>query len=642
MPQLRQLAAIMFTDIVGYTALMGDDEQKAFEILRKSREIQKPIIEKFNGALIKEMGDGVLASFTAVTDAVLCASAIQQSCMDIPDLQLRIGIHQGEVVFEGNDVFGDGVNIASRIQTIASPGGIYISESVHNNISNKKNIHTKFIKEEILKNVKEPVRIYEVISNFETEFINQSTKKNLEKSIAVLPFTDMSAAHDQEYLGDGLAGELINLLSQIKELKVIGRTSSFSFKGTKTDLKTIGKTLNATTILEGSVQKAGNRIRITSQLVNAADGYYIWSQRYDREMDDIFALQDDISSKIAAHLKITLLKDYEPAIEKKPTNNLQAYEMFLKGEFYYKKYSIEGFEKAIEYFKKAAELDPHYTDAWWSLGLAYWETQAWRPLQQKEVIEKARDCAKKAIAIDESVANAHFMLALIYMDADWDWEKAGMEILVGNKYDQTKTFWFLPLEPWYRAMVYGDFNFAVHELQKGLEKDPLSILYLLFLALIYLYGLQDYEKTRTLLNRILELDSHYTEAWRPLCLSYLFEGNYELAEEYAHKYYDVLEGRGQGAANLIMCLAASGKKDEAQQLYHSVNENPSAFQFSSSLHAKANEYLGKFDKAFQFLEKALEEKDLWLAMTLKYSPEWDILRPDPRFQKLLQRIGFPE
>ena len=249
---------------------------------------------------------------------------------------------------------------------------------------------------------------------------------------------------------------------------------------------------------------------------------------------------------------------------------------------------------------------------------------------------------KKAIDIDETSANGHFMLALIHMNADWDWEKAGAEIALGNKYNRTNNFWFLPLEPWYRGMLFGDFDFAISRLQKGIENDPLSIFYLWFLALMYLYGVRDYEKTRILLKRLLELDSHYSEAWRPMCLSYLFEGNYVLAEEYPRKYYDVLEGKGQGSANLIMCLAASGKKEEAEQLFKVVVENSSALQFSSSLHAKANAYLGKFDEAFQYLNKAIEEGDIWLAMSLKYSPEWDLLRPDPRFQKALERMKFPE
>jgi adenylate cyclase len=644
MPQSRQLAAIMFTDIVGYTALMGEDEQKAFELLRKNRQLQKPLIEKFSGTWIKELGDGVLASFSTVTDAVFCASEIQKACCDVNDLKLRIGIHLGEVVFEDNDVFGDGVNIASRLQALAPVGGIWISESVYKNIANKKDIKTKFVREEVLKNVKEPVKVYKVIignSSGEDVALKESRKKNSDRSIAVLPFVDMSPAHDQEYLGDGLAEELINFLTQVNGLKVIGRTSSFSFRKKDVDLKTIGQTLNANTILEGSIQKSGNRLRITTQLINADDGYHIWSQRYDREIDDIFVLQDDICSKIAEHLKLTLFKDIELA-EKRPTENLEAYELYLKGEFYYRKYTADGFRRAIEYLTKATEIDPDYADAWSALAAAYWDTQAWLPEQDKSIIEKARACAAKAIYIDETNANGHFMLAIIYSDVDRDWKKAGTEIALGNKYIRTKDSLFFPLEPWYRGMVFGDFDFAINRLQNGIENDPLSVLNTWFLALMYLLGVHDYEKTRRLLNKVLELDSHYTEAWRAMALSYLFEGQFKLAEEYAHKYYDALKGKGEGASTLIMCLAAAGKKEEAEKLYQKTKDTLPAAQFSVALHAKANAFLGRLDDAFAYLNKAIDERDIWLPGTLKYSPEWNPMRPDPRFQAVLERMNFPK
>jgi adenylate cyclase len=646
MSQSRQLAAIMFTDIVGYTALMGDNEQKAFELLRKNRQLQQPLIKQFNGTWIKEIGDGVLASFYTVTDAVLCASEIQIACADINDLKLRIGIHQGEVVFEDNDVFGDGVNIASRLQALAPIGGIWVSESVYNNIANKKDIKTKFVRAEILKNVKEPVRIYEVITNSSEQgqlnfSISEKSKTPSEKSIAVLPFVDMSSARDQEYLGDGLAEELINVLSQIKELKVIGRTSSFSFKKKDADLKMIGKTLNAAHILEGSVQKAGNCIRITVQLITANDGYHIWSQRYDREMDDIFALQDDICSKIAEHLKLTLLEDHETQVERKPTNNLQAYELFLKGNFYHAKYTAEAIEKAIEYFNKAVELDPMYADAWWLLGLANFDMQLMLFLPAKERVETARFCAKKAIEIDESNPYAHFLLACIHLDYDWDWEKAGAEIERGNKFNLKQDAYFLPLESWYRSMLFGDFDFAARRLEKGVENDPLSIPFLLHLGMVYLHTVRDYEKTRTILKRILELDPHYSKAGGLMSLSYLYEGKTELALNHAQKYYSALEGKGHGGACLIMCLAASGKKEAAQRLYSSFKEALPSNQFSSSLHAEVNAYLGRLDDAFEYLDKAIEKKERWL-FTLKYSSEWDLLRPDPRFKKALKRMNFPE
>ena len=214
MYQSRQLAAIMFTDIVGYTALMGNDEQKAFNLLQTNRNIQKPIVAQHNGRWIKELGDGTMISFTTVSDAVNAAIKIMEACKTNREFQLRIGIHLGEVVFENEDVFGDGVNIASRIQAVAKPGCIYVSESVHHNVSNKKEISTKFINEESLKNVKEPVKIYEVLMENGSAVASESQTKNIqERSIAVLPFTNMSSDPEQEFFSDGISEEIINLSS---------------------------------------------------------------------------------------------------------------------------------------------------------------------------------------------------------------------------------------------------------------------------------------------------------------------------------------------------------------------------------------------------------------------------------------------
>ncbi len=366
----RQLAAIMFTDIVGYTALMGDDEYKAFGLLRKNREVQKPIIEKYNGKWIKELGDGILASFQTVTDAVLCAGAIQQACSDIPELKLRIGIHLGDVIFENQDVFGDGVNIASRLQALAPIGGIWISEAVHKNVSNKKGINSTFVYEEVLKNVREPVRIYEVkiedqdwMESVKNISAPEQSKGIPEKSVAVLPFVNMSNDPDQDFFGDGIAEEILNSLAHLKELKVAGRTSSFQFKGKNIDLRELGEKLGVRHIMEGSVRKQGNKLRITAQLVNVQDGFHLWSEKYDRNMDDIFAVQDEIALAITEKLKISLLdKDIE-LITKNYTNNPQAYELYLKGRFDINRRGrliLSG----LKYFEEAINMDPDFAPAY--------------------------------------------------------------------------------------------------------------------------------------------------------------------------------------------------------------------------------------------------------------------------------------
>ena len=363
MSQSRQLAAIMFTDIVGYTALMGNDEEKAFRILKKNRELQKPIIEQFNGRWIKELGDGVLVSFNTVSDSVNAAITIQKESRTVSDLQLTIGIHLGEVVFENDDVFGDGVNIASRIQAFSTPGSIYISEAIHNNISNKQGIVTKFVKQEKLKNVVSPIRIYEVIiahkKHSSKMSIRESTNESSGKSIAVLPFANMSNDPDQDYFCDGISEEIIDTLAQLNNLRVIARTSAFSFKEKNIDVREIGKRLDVTTLLEGSVRKSGNRLRITTKLVSVSDGSHLWTNRYDRELEDIFSIQEDIATNVATELKGFLTSREKKVIRPQKTV-IEAYEPFLKGLELFHQLNV--WESKIM-FEKAIEIDPDYAPA---------------------------------------------------------------------------------------------------------------------------------------------------------------------------------------------------------------------------------------------------------------------------------------
>jgi len=410
----HQLAAIMFTDIVGYTALMGESEQEALHILDLNRNLQKPLVERYGGNYLKETGDGILASFDSASDAVYCAGAIQHAAREVPNLSLRIGIHLGDVVFKDNDVFGDGVNIASRIEKIADSGGIAISEPVHRNVKNKEGIQTEFLTEELLKNVEEPVRIFRAFveesvqdpvavtatsekttpsglnrkliipivgllvilfgfllyqkfwfgSNEEPGAIGSASNYN---SIAVLPFADLSPEGDQEYLGDGIAEEIINVLTRIDGLKVIGRTSSFSFKDQNTDLPTIGNKLGVATILEGSVRKSNNQIRVTAQLIDAKDGSHIWSETYERELEDIFAIQDDISGWIVDKFQLTLTLSRE---ESPPTRNIDAYEMYLRGRQSFAK-GLVGTKTGVDYLEKAITLDPSFLQVYSILSGAY-------------------------------------------------------------------------------------------------------------------------------------------------------------------------------------------------------------------------------------------------------------------------------
>ena len=295
----RKLAAIMFTDIVGYTALMSNDEDNALRILQKNRDTVKVLVSRFNGEFLKEIGDGTLCSFGSVVDAVNCALEIQNTLKDEPDFKLRIGIHVGDVVVEeSGDVFGDGVNVASRIENLAVPGGISVSGQVYDNIQNKPTIETEFLGEKTLKNVARPVKIYaigkagEPHAALKSHDAETTDTKKTRPSIAVLPFDDMSPGKDQEWFCDGMAEEILNALAQVDDLRVIARTSAFAFKGKHGDIREIGRKLDVETLLEGSVRKAGNRLRITAQLIKVSEGSHIWSERYDRDMEDVFAIQD--------------------------------------------------------------------------------------------------------------------------------------------------------------------------------------------------------------------------------------------------------------------------------------------------------------------------------------------------------------
>jgi adenylate cyclase len=456
-----------------------------------------------------------------------------------------------------------------------------------------------------------------------------------------LPFVNIGNDPEQEYFSDGMTEEILNSLTQIKDLKVAGRTSSFQFKGKSPDLREVGSKLHVDTVLEGSVRKQGNRVRITAQLIDVEDGFHLWSERYDREMNDIFAIQDDISSQIAEQLKVNFFGNKCAGGEvKKPTGDIEAYDQYLKGRYWLEK-TVEGIPRALEHFKQAVELDPSFADAWCALGVAHFQAMVYLFCTSKEGMEKSKYCARKAIALDPRNGAAHILLGQVHLFYDLDWERAGAELATGKKCTCSACMMkFLPLEPWYRGMIYGDFAFSVQYMQSAVEQDPLSIFFLQHLGYFYLLGTRSYREARQTMQRILELDPMESEAWRVIALSYLFEGRYELAEEPARRAYELAQGRGITPCTLIVCLAAAGKQQQARQLYASLPQDPTEARFPAVLHAFVQASLGDPDTAMAWLEKAVTDHNFWL-FSLKYSPEWNPMRSDSRFQKILQDLHFP-
>ncbi len=351
----------------------------------------------------------------------------------------------GEVIFENDDVFGDGVNIASRIQALASPGRIYISGSVHLNIYNKKDFQTIFIREEILKNVLEPVKIYEVLTPGNSYIATENKMSNIPKnSIAVLPFTNMSSDPEQEYFSDGISEEIINTLVQVPQLKVTGRTSSFMFKGKNEDLRKIGEQLSVNIILEGSVRPSGKRIRITAQLIDVQNGYHIWSEKYDRVLNDVFEVQDEIAKAIVDKLQITLDGKLTGPKTREQTQNVEAYQLYLKGRALMYKRSQYLFE-AIQLFEKALEIDPEYALAFAGLADTYTIICYFGLLNPKETWPKAIVNAQEAMRFGPDLAETHNCNAAISLLHDWDWEKAEKQYLkaleLNPGYEQARC-WF--------------------------------------------------------------------------------------------------------------------------------------------------------------------------------------------------------
>jgi len=636
MSQSRQLSAIMFTDIVGYTALMGSDEKKTFEILEKNRQLHKPIINSYNGRWIKELGDGVMASFSLVSDAVHAAIKIMEACNAANEYQLCIGIHLAEVVFENDDVFGDGVNIAARIQSAAGPGCIFISESVHRNISNKTDIETRFAKEAILKNVSQPIRMYQVMVEGGTIFVPEiPATVVIEKSIAVLPFANMSSDPEQEYFSDGISEEIINMLAQVQELKVIGRTTSFAFKGKNMDLKVIGDQLKVSYILEGSVRKSGNKLRVTAQLIKVADGFHLYSEKFDRELEDIFAIQDEISLSILNAVKIKLLGAEKEAVLKKYTDNVEAYQLYLQGVFYYNKYSPDGFMKAIEYFEAAIVIDPNYAIAY--SGMAFCSMNLfhfnWSP--QENLAPKAIQAAKKALELDDKIAESHLNIGRIKLH--FEFKPKESETIYKKALAINPNSAEIHVQLGFCAAILGNNKEALDYAKKAESLDPFSLLNLYYICTIY-WAVDETEKLLAMGNRIVDMEPNFPGGHFCLGSAYGFKKRYEEAIhelEFAVKLHpDLFNLFGLG-----FTYGQMGEKMKALEIIEKMKKTEGADIAGNTCLGHVYVGIREWDTAFAYYDKAVENQDTlvnWAIFTLR---NCNMDMKDPRVLRLLRKIG---
>jgi len=536
MKEIRMLAAIMFTDMVGYTALMQEDERRAKMLRSKHREVLERLVLEHRGQILQYYGDGTLSIFGSVIEAAMCAAKIQQELQNEPIVPLRIGLHAGDVVYDDEGVYGDGVNIASRIENIAVSGSVLISDKINDELKNHQDISTVFLGRFNLKNVKSPVKLYAVKAEgliLPTHQDLEGKTTNSENSIAVLPFLNLSAERENEYFSDGITEELLNALAKVDGLLVTSRTSSFAFKGKNIDIRDIGKQLGVKTVLEGSVRKYGNRVRVTAQLINANDGYHKWSETFDRNLEDIFSVQDELANSIVEQLKktITIQKPADPLV-KISTKNIDAYNLYLKGLFNWNKWAPDFMQKAIKYFEDAVESCPDFPLAYARLSACYTFLGAAGFLSNKIAYTKAKEFALKSFDLDNSLLDAQISLGMVKYFSDWDWEGAEKCFLkaleINPNSGETHQYYSMLLT------TLGYHKKALKEAELAYQMDPLNASISYILAFAYfnnnLFDLAIDQHSKT-----IEIDSEFGDTWNSLAWMYLKAANYEKAMEIFRK-----------------------------------------------------------------------------------------------------------
>jgi adenylate cyclase len=425
----RKLTAILSADVKGYSRLMGEDEEATVRTLNAYKEVMANLIQQHHGRVVDAPGDNVLAEFASVVNAVECAVEIQKELKtrneDLSEnrrMKFRIGINLGDVIEDREQILGDGVNIAARLESLSEAGGICISGTAFDHVENKLSLGYEYLGEQSVKNIAKPVRVYRVL--METGAVARrglevASKERMalplpdKPSIAVLPFVNMSGDPEQEYFSDGITEDLITDLSKISSLFVIARNSVFTYKGRAVKVDHVGRELGVRYVLEGSVRKAGARVRITAQLVDAGTGGHLWAERYDRNVGDIFALQDEVTQKIVAALAVKLTQDEQERLERRYTNNLEAYDCLLQGLGYFYLFTKDGNDRARSMFDKAIDLDPEFALAYGRLGLTHWLEWSFGWSQSFECLEKAFQLAQKATALDDSLPQSHSILGMV-------------------------------------------------------------------------------------------------------------------------------------------------------------------------------------------------------------------------------------
>ena len=668
----RQLAAIMFTDIVGYTAIMGKDEQGALDLLRQSRTIQQQAIERFNGKWLKEMGDGVLAQFNSAVDAVNCALQIQRKAV-ILNGKIRIGIHLGDVTIENADVFGDGVNIASRIQSIADPGGIYITESIHSAIRAQAGMKTRFLGEVALKNVAYPVKTYCLVEDFLPRPTPEKLRQLLHapgkqkfrlliiglpviilttllifwwmksngnepiRSLVVLPVENLTGNSEVDFYTEGILDAINNEIGKIRNLRVPSTRTSLSYKKSNLSISEITEELDVQGAVELSLFRVGDSVNIRVKLIGTEpEERQIWSREFIRDMPHILSLYGDVAIDLAKELKLPMSDEMSFQLVSHKEVIPQAYEAYLMGMSYWYKLSKQDLDQALRYFELAQEIDPNYAPAYTGIGMVWGARAQSGILPGKEVGPKLDSLMLKALALDSSLTEVHYSLAINNTWWKWDWQRAGIEF--------RKTIQLNPSHAAVRAYYSHYLNIvgrpaeAIPQIEKALEIDPFNPLFQALYGMDLNYA-RKFDQVIDVLTSTLKTAPNDLTALSTLRSAYHNNKEYDKAYEIFIRSYQVTEDE-EAVLALELGYNEGGYSKALTSLAEMLIERSEIEYVTPWRIATLYTRAGYNDEAIRYLNLAYEDHDANMPY-IDIDPIFDDLKGDSRFQVLLAKMDFP-
>jgi adenylate cyclase len=673
--QTRHLAAILFTDIVGSTAMMQKDEKHAISINKRYVAVLKECVLPRAGEILNDFGDGSLCCFSSATEALRCAIEMQQQFQEEPKVPLRIGLHVGEVFFEDGKVFGDGVNVASRVQSLGIANSILFSSEICSKIKNQQEFKSVSIGKFHFKNVDEPMEVFALsneglsvpkkeeltgklkeiekksaikkwiiaatavmllaVSYFVYQNFLHTAGFSVEKTIAVLPFENTGSPDSEEYISDGITQDIINNLSKITSLqKVIAWFSVRGFKKTTKSLKQIADELGVAAILSGTIQKHEGKVHIIAELIEVSTNKRLWGDDFEYDSKDILSIQTEIAEEIVTALKINVTPEEKKNLAKHYTENVEAYKYYRKGRAFWDLRSAESYDSAEANYKRALELDPDYAIAYAGLADCYTFNQ--QGLSQMEAIQIARDYTNKALMLDSNLTEALTTKAFIQSHFEYDWKgaKVAFEKIIHDNPNY-------PIAHLYygNALVFtGNIEAGINETKKALALDPLSYVINMVLGREY-YNSRNYDQAITQIQKTVALNPKFWSAYVVLGNSFLQKKLYPQGINAFSKLPPGMFDLGASGMTLMSyAYAFTGDTMKAKEEFNKIPKEDYA-KLDPLFIAEFYTYTGNFDEALSHLEKGLDTHALAM-IALKVDPVFDPIRNEARFKALLKKMNL--